>query len=98
MTIGNSFSSDTCIRCPPNADEQVDWQFGKMPGWSRTDRDGSNWNYYGPLDEFGREHLLRHFGLEAHADEFPLAKLRFTAPSELRALTNRSGLRLVASA
>ena len=80
------------------ANEQIDWQFDGMPGWSRTDRDGRSWNYYGPLDGWAAPILLRHFGLELRAAEFPLSKLQFTHPGELRALGNRAELKIVAAA
>jgi hypothetical protein len=89
---------DDLVHCRPFADEQVCWEFGDRPGWSRIDHDGGcAWQWYGPLDEFGKTHLLKHFGLE-DTGELSLEGLQGMPPSELRALAERSKLRVVTAA
>ena len=85
------------VHCPPFADEQLYWQFGRHPGWSRIDRDGGiAFQYYGPLDDFGKKHLLAHFGLTQKAAELSVKKLQLTSPNELQALANRQLIAAVA--
>lgn len=77
---------DDNIHCGQFADENLNWDFDGHRGWCRTTCTGGRWRRYGPLDEWGRAHLLRYFGLDAPAIAalYPLERLQTLPPQALR--------------
>lgn len=74
------------ISCGP--DYGVDWNFGGQPGWRMTDLEGVRWEDIGPMNERGREVVIKHFHLESRASELPLAAIASMAPESLLGLAS----------
>ena len=62
----------------------VDWRWPKgCPAWRMSDKEGVQWFDDGPLNEAGRQLLLRHFGLESIATHLPLEVIAEMSPATL---------------
>ena len=76
----------------------VDWRWPERdnPTWRMSSKEGIRWSDDGPLNEFGRKMILRHFGLESIAPRLPLEKINDMSPATLlkrrRELERRRGL------
>ncbi len=81
---------DDSIGCGKYAGDAVHWRFDGAEGWRRIEKDGRAWEDEGPMDEYCREAVLRHFGFDAPAIAklYPLASLRHMSPEMLRARAN----------
>lgn len=67
--------------CGP--DYGVDWNFSGKPGWRMTDKEGVRWEDIGPMNETGRQAVLKHFDLESEADQLPLEVIAGLSPDML---------------
>ena len=64
----------------------VDWDWRIKGKWARSDKDVSGaWYTTEGLDDKAYQALLKHFGLEDYADEFPMEKVISMNPAELAA-------------
>ncbi|MEM7819390.1 MAG: hypothetical protein QXD48_01010 [Candidatus Aenigmatarchaeota archaeon] len=55
----------------------VDWNYAVPGQWSRSQKDylGTRWYIIEGLDYKAYQALLKHFGLEDYADEFPVERI-----------------------
>ena len=65
----------------------VDWDWGAHRRWSSSEKDngGIRWDPIGTFDRNAYEALLKHFGFENWAEEFPPEKVVTMRPKELAA-------------
>ena len=62
----------------------ADWRWPEdQPHWRMSFKEGVTWEVDGPLNEAGRQLLLRHFGLETIAAHLPLEKIATMSPLTL---------------
>lgn len=69
----------------PYGDCAVDWDWHFRDSWARSERQGmgSPWVPREGLDEKTYKELLKHFGLERWADEFPPDRIISISPRKL---------------
>lgn len=63
----------------------VDWSWNVQDEWARSEKQGpgSPWIFEEGLDEKAYRVLLKHFGLEQYADEFPPERIVSMSPNRL---------------
>jgi hypothetical protein len=65
----------------------IDWSWHFKNQWARSEKNGpgSQWIPRPGLDEKAYQALLKHFGLENFANEFPIEKIIKMSPAKLAA-------------